>query len=65
MSDSPNFYGTQAKRAEERLLGTKYCFACAKQRSMEGGRSVIRGKNRVWKCATCYAKKTPAGFKNK
>ena len=64
MSDSENFYGTQVKRAEERILGTKFCFACQRQKPADTGKSFVRGKNRVWKCAVCAAKANPGGFKN-
>lgn len=62
MSDSPYFYGTLAKRAEEKLLGTKFCFACQKQRPLATGKNFIRGKNKMWKCHMCVAKLTPVGF---
>jgi len=61
MSDTPGFYATQAKMAEERILGTKFCFACGSQRPLEGGRNFLRGKNRIWKCMAC-ANKTTQGF---
>ena len=63
MADSPNFYATQAKRAEEEILGTKFCFACQKHRPLATGRRV--GPNRKWRCADCAAKVTPCGFKKK
>ena len=63
MADHPNLTETQVKQAEERLLGTKFCFSCQKQRLLEGGRSVVKGRNRVWKCAFCFNKLNDMGFK--
>jgi ribosomal protein L37AE/L43A len=65
MSDTPGFIATQVKKAEEKLLGTKFCFACQKQRPVETGKAFVRGKNRVWKCFACINKLTPPGISKK
>jgi ribosomal protein L37AE/L43A len=61
--ESKNFYGRLAREAEEKILKRKFCFACQTSSPIETGRYVVRTKNRVWKCAKCLAKQTPAGFK--
>lgn len=60
MADKIGLVHTDVKRAEERLLGTKFCFNCQAQRPMEGGRSLPRGKTKIWKCKICVAKAHPA-----
>jgi hypothetical protein len=65
LSDTPGFIGTLAKRAEERLLGTKFCFACQKQRPVATGKNFMRGKNRMWKCYACIEKLETPGFTKK
>lgn len=59
MADTDGAYYTKAKRAEEKLLGTKFCFGCQRQQPVETGKSFVRGKNRVWKCHTCVSKMNP------
>jgi ribosomal protein L37AE/L43A len=61
--ESKNFYGKLAREAEEKILGRKFCFACQRAAPLTTGRHVLRGTKKVWKCAQCVAKQTPAGFK--
>jgi hypothetical protein len=63
MSSSPQFYATQAKLAEEKLLGTKFCFSCQKDRPIATGKTTRKGNSSVWRCQMCASRATPSGFK--
>jgi hypothetical protein len=52
-----------ATKAEENVLGTKFCFGCQKPRDIETGRHIMRGKTKAWRCINCINKKNPVGFK--
>ena len=51
------------KEAGEKLLRTKFCFSCQKDKPLKTGKRMLRGKSMVWRCGECAAKKSPMGFK--
>jgi hypothetical protein len=61
MPSSEGFFVNQVKRAEEKLLGTKFCFGCQRHRSLENGKQVVRGKTKSWRCMDCANKIKPVG----
>lgn len=63
-TDKNNHLEYQVKAAEERLLGTKFCFACQKGKPIQDGKYFNRGKIKLWKCAQCVAKTNKGGFKH-
>lgn len=62
MRNRENQLEVKAQRAQEKILGTKFCFSCQKQRPLEAGKIILRGKSKTWRCATCAKGKNPAGF---
>jgi ribosomal protein L37AE/L43A len=50
------------KEAGEKILKNKFCFSCQKDRPIESGKRMLRGKSMVWRCGACAAKKSPMGF---
>lgn len=65
MPSSENFIANQVSRAQEKITGKKFCFRCAKERSIEGGKHVLTGKTKAWRCAVCLNKQNPGGFTKK
>lgn len=63
MPNSTSQVYTMVKEAGEKLLGTKFCFSCQKDRPLETGKRMKRGNSMVWRCGLCAAKKSPMGFK--
>ena len=61
MPSSENFVVNQVARAEEKILGTKFCFCCQKQRNIESGKWIMRGKTKSWRCMDCAKKLNPVG----
>jgi ribosomal protein L37AE/L43A len=53
---------SMVKEAGEKILRTKFCFSCQKDKSIEAGKKVLRGRSLVWRCGDCAAKKSPMGF---
>lgn len=62
MPTSENSTEKLVRRAEERVLGTKFCFSCQRHRPLEGGKAVVRPRTKIWRCAECAAKQNPTGF---
>ena len=63
MIDRSNHLEHLVQRAQERILGTKFCFSCQKAKPLETGKLVKRGNGTIWRCKDCAAKKSPMGFK--
>lgn len=61
--NSENTLEKMVQRAQERILGTKFCFACQKARPIDAGKLIRRGNGTVWRCASCANKQSPMGFK--
>lgn len=61
MPSTEGFVVNQAKRAEEKILGTKFCFCCQKHRNIENGKHIMRGKTKSWRCMECAKKLNPVG----
>ena len=63
MIDRSNHTEKLVQKAQEKILGTKFCFSCQKPKPLEAGKLVPRGNGRVWRCKECAAKQSPMGFK--
>lgn len=63
MKDRSNHTEHMVQRAQEKILGKKFCFSCQKPKPLESGKVMVRGNSKVWRCKECAAKKNPAGFK--
>ena len=63
MRDRSNQMEVKAQRAQEKILGTKFCFACQKPRPINEGKKVPRGNGLTWRCFSCINKQNPSGFK--
>jgi hypothetical protein len=51
----------QVAKAANRVLGSKFCFACANYRQIDTGKTFIRaGGKRVWKCYECWNRLRPS-----
>lgn len=62
MIDRTNHIENLVQRAQEKILGTKFCFACQKQKPLDSGKIVQRGKTKTWRCFACANKQSPMGF---
>lgn len=60
--DRTNHTEQMVQRAQEKILGTKFCFACQKPKPIESGKSIQRGKSKTWRCFSCANKLSPVGF---
>lgn len=61
-----NITHLQAKAAEERVTGERFCSTCQRYRAIEGGAFRITGKGKAvkrWQCAACAARKRNFGAK--
>ena len=63
MRNRENHLEVKVQKAQEKILGTKFCFSCQKPKPLESGKLVPRGNGRVWRCKECAAKQSPMGFK--
>ena len=53
----------QVAKAANRVLGSKFCFACANYRTIDTGKTYITGGGkRVWKCYECWNRLRPASL---
>ena len=62
MRNRDNHTEVQVQKAQEKILGTKFCFACQKDRPLESGKIIQRGKTKTWRCFSCANKLSPVGF---
>jgi hypothetical protein len=62
MTNRTSIVYSMVKEAGEKILRTKFCFSCSKDRPIETGKKVLRGRSLVWRCGDCAAKKSPMGF---
>ena len=65
MRDRSNHVEVKAQKAQEEILGTKFCFACQKPRPINEGKKVPRGTGMTWRCFNCANKLNPTGFTRK
>ena len=63
MIDRSNHIENLVQKAQEKILGTKFCFACQKDRPLEAGKLIRRGRGVTWRCKECANKQSPMGFK--
>ena len=63
MIDRSNHIENLVQKAQEKILGTKFCFACQKDRPLADGKLIQRGKTKTWRCHSCANKQSPMGFK--
>lgn len=59
MTSMTNETYKQARIAEAKFTGQKFCTNCQKRKSVEGGVLFKSGKISRWKCKTCAAKMFP------
>lgn len=62
MRNRSNHTEVQVQKAQEKILGTKFCFACQKDRPLELGKIIKRGKTKTWRCFSCANQQSPVGF---
>lgn len=60
--DKNNHLEFMVQKAQEKILGTKFCFSCQKPKPLASGKNIIHGKSRTWRCLECVARKNPSGF---
>lgn len=63
MRDRSNHLEKQVAVAAEKVLGSKFCFSCQRQKPLANGKMVKRGKSTIWRCLECLNKKYPVGFR--
>jgi ribosomal protein L37AE/L43A len=62
MRDRSRHLEKQVAVAADKILGTKFCFSCQKDRTLELGKIILRGKTKTWRCHSCANKQSPVGF---
>jgi hypothetical protein len=65
MRNRENQLEVKVQRAQEKILGTKFCFACQKPRPIDEGKKVPKGTGMTWRCFGCINKQNPMGFARK